>query len=174
VRTIEDLPMVDLMYLDPPYNQHRYFTNYHVWETLVRWDEPAHYGIACKRVDARDDDSTRSVFNSKQDMPAAMADLLVRARAEVLVVSYNDESWISPEQMTAALRESGRRCVEVVAFDAKRYVGAQIGIHSPTGEKVGQVKRLRNVEYLFLAGEPDRIEAATRAIETRGAGRAHA
>ena len=53
------------MYLDPPYNQHRYFTNYHVWETLVRWDEPAHYGIACKRVDARDD-STRSVFNSKQ------------------------------------------------------------------------------------------------------------
>jgi adenine-specific DNA-methyltransferase len=174
VRTIDDLPMVDLMYLDPPYNQHRYFTNYHVWETLVRWDEPAHYGIACKRVDARDDDSTRSVFNSKQDMPPALADLLVRARAEVLVVSYNDESWISPEQMTAALRESGRRCVEVVAFDAKRYVGAQIGIHSPTGEKVGQVKRLRNVEYLFLAGEPDRIEAATVAIETRGAGRAHA
>ena len=26
---------VDLAYLDPPYNQHRYFTNYHVWETLV-------------------------------------------------------------------------------------------------------------------------------------------
>ena len=25
----------DLAYLDPPYNQHRYFTNYHVWETLV-------------------------------------------------------------------------------------------------------------------------------------------
>ena len=29
---------VDFAYLDPPYNQHRYFTNYHVWETLVRWD----------------------------------------------------------------------------------------------------------------------------------------
>ena len=52
---------VDLMYLDPPYNQHRYFTNYHVWETLVRWDEPEHYGIACKRVDARDDEHPERV-----------------------------------------------------------------------------------------------------------------
>ncbi len=168
--TVDRLPPVDLMYLDPPYNQHRYFTNYHVWETLVRWDEPAHYGIACKRLDARDD-STRSVFNSKQDMPAALAGLLGRARAEVLVVSYNDESWITPEQMTEALRAAGRPCVEVVAFDSKRYVGAQIGVHGPTGEKVGEVKRLRNIEYVFLAGERDRVEAATAAVATRRAGR---
>jgi len=49
----------DFAYLDPPYNQHRYFTNYHVWETLVAWDAPEHYGVACKRVDARDP-ATRS------------------------------------------------------------------------------------------------------------------
>ena len=55
---------VDLMYLDPPYNQHRYFTNYHIWETLVRWDAPEHYGIACKRIDSRDD-ATKSVFNAQ-------------------------------------------------------------------------------------------------------------
>jgi len=36
----------------------------------------------------------------------------------------------------------------VLAFDSKRYVGAQIGIHNPQGEKVGKVARLRNVEYL--------------------------
>ena len=167
--TVDHLPPVDLMYLDPPYNQHRYFTNYHVWETLVRWDEPAHYGIACKRLDARDD-STRSVFNSKLDMPAALAGLLARARAEVLVVSYNDESWVSPEQMTSALRATGRACVEVVAFDSKRYVGAQIGVHGPTGEKVGEVKRLRNIEYVFLAGDRDRVQAASAAIATRRAG----
>jgi adenine-specific DNA-methyltransferase len=171
--TVDQLPPVDLMYLDPPYNQHRYFTNYHVWETLVRWDEPAHYGIACKRLDARDD-STRSVFNSKQEMPAALAGLLARARAEVLVVSYNDESWITPEQMTTALRAAGRACVEVIAFDSKRYVGAQIGVHGPTGEKVGEVRRLRNVEYLFLAGDRDRVQSASAAIATRRAGHAPA
>jgi adenine-specific DNA-methyltransferase len=168
--TVDRLPAVDLMYLDPPYNQHRYFTNYHVWETLVRWDDPAHYGIACKRLDARDD-STRSVFNSKHDMPAAMAGLLARARAELLVVSYNDESWITPEQMTEALRTAGRACVEVVAFDSKRYVGAQIGVHGPTGERVGEVKRLRNTEYVFLAGEPDRVGAAVAAVASRRGGR---
>ncbi|NNE12805.1 MAG: DNA methyltransferase, partial [Ilumatobacter sp.] len=30
-----ELGRFDLAYLDPPYNQHRYFTNYHVWETIV-------------------------------------------------------------------------------------------------------------------------------------------
>ena len=159
MQTVEVLDPVDLIYLDPPYNQHRYFTNYHVWETLVRWDEPEHYGIACKRTDARDD-VTRSVFNSKSAMPDALADLIGRARADLVVVSYNDESWISPEQMTAALREAGHECVEVLAFDSKRYVGAQIGIHGPTGEKVGEVKRLRNVEYLFVAGDRERVRRA--------------
>ena len=159
MQTVDVLDPVDLMYLDPPYNQHRYFTNYHVWETLVRWDEPEHYGIACKRADARDD-GTRSVFNSKSAMPTALADLIGRARADLVVVSYNDESWVSPEQMTAALREAGHECVEVLAFDSKRYVGAQIGIHGPTGEKVGEVKRLRNVEYLFVAGDRERVRCA--------------
>ena len=161
-QTVDELAPVDLMYVDPPYNQHRYFTNYHVWETLVRWDEPEHYGIACKRVDARED-STRSVFNSKPEMPGALADLLGRARADLLVVSYNDEAWISADQMVAALSDAGREAVEVVAFDSKRYVGAQIGIHGPTGAKVGQVKRLRNVEHLFLAGDRDRVSAARAA-----------
>ena len=174
VGTVELLDPVDLMYLDPPYNQHRYFTNYHVWETLVRWDEPEHYGIACKRVDARDDDSTRSVFNRKHDMPRALGELISRARAGVVVVSYNDESWISPEDMTEALRTAGHELVEVLAFDSKRYVGAQIGIHGPSGEKVGQVRRLRNVEYLFVAGERDRVQAAAAGVSGRAARQAPA
>ncbi len=167
MRTVDGLDPVDLMYLDPPYNQHRYFTNYHVWETLVRWDEPAHYGIACKRIDARDD-ATRSVFNSKATMPAALTDLIGRARAEVLVVSYNDECWVSAEAMSAALRGAGHECVEVLAFDSKRYVGAQIGIHGPTGAKVGEVKRLRNVEYLFVAGSRERVERAVASTRDGG------
>src|SRR5262249_1655917 len=40
----------DVAYLDPPYNQHSYLGNYHLWETLVRWDRPETYGVARKRV----------------------------------------------------------------------------------------------------------------------------
>lgn len=162
MQTIDHLPRTDLMYLDPPYNQHRYFTNYHIWETLVRWDFPGHYGIACKRIDARDD-NTRSVFNSKREMPVAFADLLRRARAEVVLVSYNDESWITAEEMTRALLDAGHQTVRLLEFDSKRYVGAQIGIYNPDGIKVGKVRRLRNIEYVFVAGEADRVEAIAHA-----------
>lgn len=163
METVDVLPPTDLMYLDPPYNQHRYFANYHIWETLVRWDAPEHYGVACKRVDARDA-GTKSVFNSRRTMPAALASVIGRARAEVLVVSYNDESWITADEMTLLLRDAGREDVRLLAFDAKRYVGAQIGIHNPAGVKVGEVKRLRNTEYVFVAGPTDRVAAAVAAV----------
>jgi adenine-specific DNA-methyltransferase len=165
--TVDTLPAADLYYVDPPYNQHRYFANYHVWETLVRWDEPDHYGVACKRVDVRDD-ATRSVFNSKRTMPAALADLFSRIRSEVVIVSYNDEAWITVDQMERSLREAGHEDVAVLGFDSKRYVGASIGIHSPTGERVGQVSHLRNTEYMFIAGPADRVEAARRAVPAPG------
>ena len=35
----------DVAYIDPPYNQHSYLGNYHIWETLVRWDKPETYGV---------------------------------------------------------------------------------------------------------------------------------
>jgi adenine-specific DNA-methyltransferase len=159
---VRELPRTELMYLDPPYNQHRYFTNYHVWETLVRWDRPEAYGIARKRVDSRDD-ATKSVFNRKREMPTAFSELLGEVRADTVVVSYNDEAWIAPEQMMIALRDAGHEEVRMLAFDAKRYVGAQIGIHSPTGVKVGTVSHLRNTEYLFVAGDRERVEAAASA-----------
>ena len=165
--TAAGLPAVDLAYLDPPYNQHRYFTNYHVWETLVRWDAPAHYGIACKRLDSRDD-TTKSVFNIKRQMPQAFAELVSRVRAETVVVSCNDEAWLDPERVVASLLAAGHEDVQAVAFDGRRYVGARIGIFNPAGEKVGSVSRLRNVEYLFVAGPTDKVRAAVAAALARG------
>ena len=144
----------DLGYLDPPYNQHRYFTNYHVWETIVAWDHPDHYGVACKRLDARDD-ATKSVFNRKREMPAALARTIAAVDAEILVVSYNNESWVTVDELRDMC--AGHGDVAVLAFDSKRYVGAQIGIHNPNGDKVGEVGRLRNIEYLFVAGPSDRV-----------------
>ena len=44
-----------------------------------------------------------------------------------------------------------RQHVIVISQDFKRYVGAQIGIHNPKGEKVGTVSHLRNTEYVYVA-----------------------
>jgi adenine-specific DNA-methyltransferase len=155
----------DLAYLDPPYNQHRYFTNYHIGETLVAWDAPPHYGVACKRVDARDP-STRSVFNQRRRMPEALAQVVADVDADVVVLSYNDEAWVSLDDLRAMCEPRG--AVDVLAFDSKRYVGAQIGIHNPQGVRVGTVDRLRNVEYLVVSG--DRA-AVRRAVTAGGAAR---
>jgi adenine-specific DNA-methyltransferase len=141
----------DLAYLDPPYNQHRYFTNYHVWETLVAWDAPEHYGVACKRVDARDP-ATKSVFNDRRAMPGALAQVIRDVDADLVVVSYNDESWVTIDEIEEMCAARGGP-VRTYAFDSRRYVGALIGIHNPAGEKVGRVSHVRNKEYLVIAGE---------------------
>lgn len=166
---VHELPAVDLAYVDPPYNQHRYFTNYHVWETLVRWDAPEHYGVACKRIDSRDAE-TKSVFNRRREMPGALREVLTRLRCDVVVVSYNDEAWVPPAEIAAWLHDAGHEEVRMLGFDSKRYVGAQIGIHDPAGRKVGTVSHLRNTEYLVVAGPPDRVDAAiAAALECRSA-----
>ena len=139
----------DLAYLDPPYNQHRYEANYHIWETLVAWDAPDHYGVACKRTDTRTVE--RSPFNSRRTMPAALAAVVKDVRARVVILSYNDESWIGLEELVEMCSVHGH--VEVLGFESARYVGARIGIHNPAGERVGTVGRLRNLEYLLVAGD---------------------
>jgi adenine-specific DNA-methyltransferase len=155
----------DVAYLDPPYNQHRYFTNYHIWETLVAWDAPAHYGVACKRLDAREP-HTRSVFNDRRAMPGALARVIAEVDAELVVVSYNDESWVTIDELEA-MAAVGREAVRTLAFDSRRYVGARIGIHDREGRKVGQVGRTRNVEYLVLAGPAAVVERAAVAGSDR-------
>ena len=174
---------VDLAYLDPPYNQHRYFTNYHVWETLMAWDAPEAYGVARKRVDARDP-STHSAFNSKRTMPAALASVVQSVECDLLVLSYNNESWLGLDELEAMCavapppsRESGappapsapsgawsQREVATLAFDSTRYVGARIGIFSPSGRKVGRVSHLSNQELLVIAGEAALVHHVVDAV----------
>jgi adenine-specific DNA-methyltransferase len=161
------LPHVDLAYLDPPYNQHRYDSNYHVWETLVAWDAPGHYGVACKRDDLRDP-GRRSPFNGRRTMPVALGQVMATVAAEVVILSYNNESWLSFEELMSM--GSGRGHVEILAFDSARYVGARIGIHDPSGRKVGAVSHLRNTEYVLVAGPRARVRSMVEAVVGAGLG----
>jgi adenine-specific DNA-methyltransferase len=162
---------VDLVYIDPPYNQHSYFGNYHVWETLIRWDAPETYGIANKRIDCRE---VQSDYNSKRRAREAFDDLLVKLDVPWMLVSFNNEGYHDPQHVYEMLSEHGY--VNYVEVDFKRYVGAQIGIYNPQGEKVGAISHLRNKEVLFVVG-PDRdlverafIEASAEPLVSPGVG----
>ncbi len=136
----------DVGYLDPPYNRHRYRNNYHVWETLVRWDRPATYGIVRKRDDCR---GPASPFNARRGIHEALSGVIEHLDCPSLVISFNDEGFLSRTELEAML--SRRGVVQVLASAHPRYVGAKIGIHNPRGEKVGTIGRLENVEMLFVA-----------------------
>lgn len=148
-------PEADVVYIDPPYNQHSYLGNYHIWETLVRWDEPEVYGTACKRIDCRE---RKSAFNSKRLIRDSLAEVIDACRAPAMVVSFNDEGYLTRDELESMLKPRGR--VRVIERDYKRYVGAQIGIYNPRGEKVGRVSHLRNTEMLFVV-TPRLVRAAT-------------
>lgn len=154
----------DCTYLDPPYNQHSYFSNYHIWETLMRWDEPETYGVACKRIDCR---TNKSAYNSKRLAWQSFSHLIEVLPTPWIIVSFNNEGYHDLDLVAALLGEKGY--VRSVAIDFKRYVGAQIGIYNPSGEKVGRVSHLRNKEVLFIAG-PDEtlVERAAGVLEIPG------
>jgi adenine-specific DNA-methyltransferase len=135
----------DLVYLDPPYNQHSYLGNYHCWESLILWDRPETYGIANKRVDVK---TRKSAFNSRPGIGPALQSVIDTVKAPNLIVSFNDEGYLDRQTLIGMLAARGH--VQVVEIARPRYVGARIGIHNPKGEKVGAVGRLRNVEYLFV------------------------
>jgi adenine-specific DNA-methyltransferase len=136
----------DLFYLDPPYNQHSYLGNYHLWETLVRWDNPQTYGVARKRTEVQ---SRKSPFNSRREARGAMEKLLGSLQAKHLVMSFNNEGFFSTKEIESMLKEWGY--VVRMSQTHRRYVGARIGIYNPQGQKVGRVSHTENQEYLFVA-----------------------
>lgn len=113
------------------------------------WDKPQDYGVACKRVDVC---QRQSPFNSPRRFFSTLHDVLHSVQATTLVVSLSNEGYIIRTDMEALLAGlfNARAGVSTIENDYERYVGAQIGIYSPKGERVGQVGRLRNKEYLYV------------------------
>lgn len=158
---------VDVAYLDPPYNQHSYLGNYHLWETLVKFDEPELYGIAQKRVEVR---SKKSAFNRKREALEAMKKCVEKLNAKLILVSFSDEGYISKNDMQDLLKTRGE--VTTLTRDYKRYVGAQIGQHNLKGERVGKVSHLHNREFLFVVKTPELAERNEKSAQNHGEVRA--
>lgn len=135
-----------VVYLDPPYNQHKYVGNYHIWESLARWDRPAVYGVARKREDCR---TRTSAFNQKRSFLPALRAVVEAAceHARWVVLSLSAEGFASRAEIEAMLGAFGEVTVSGVAHP--RYIGAKIGVFNGKGEKVGVEGARQTTEYLF-------------------------
>lgn len=139
----------DLVYLDPPYNQHSYAGNYHIWESLCRWDKPEVYGKANKRIDVKE---YHSGFNSKRNIQNSFQKVLDNIQAKYIMVSFSNEGFLAKDTILSMLEPKGETAWLGISF--KRYVGSQIGIYNNLGQKVGVEGPTHNKEYIFLVG-PD-------------------
>ena len=81
----------DVLYLDPPYNARQYCTNYHVLETIARYDNPVLIG----KTGLRDYQDQKSAFCSKRTVAKVFEDLIINAKFKYIFLSYNNEGLMS-------------------------------------------------------------------------------
>ena len=93
----------DVLYLDPPYNSRSYASNYHLLETIARYDAPVPQGKTGLRPD-----EPRSAYNAPASAAAALRALVRGARCRRLLLSYNSEGLIPEDEILAILGERGR------------------------------------------------------------------
>jgi adenine-specific DNA-methyltransferase len=94
---------VDVAYLDPPYNQHPYGSNYFMLNLIVNYEEPAE----TSHVSGIPTAWRRSPYNVRSRSLPEFQDLVNHVEAQFLIVSFNDEGFISPEDMRAVLTGLG-------------------------------------------------------------------
>lgn len=106
-----ELDPVDLAYLDPPYNQHPYGSNYFMLNLLCDYRRPE----AISRVSGIPRGWNRSAYNKPAEAEAALFGLLKAVPAKLVLLSYNSEGFVPHERLLAALLELG----EVSVMDAR-------------------------------------------------------
>ncbi len=89
---------LDLLYLDPPYNQHPYGSNYFLLNVIATNKEPT----ALSRVSGIPTDWNKSAFNSHAPALQAMRNLLCEGlkKSKYLLLSYNNEGILTPADWT--------------------------------------------------------------------------
>lgn len=107
----ESVPAVDLAYLDPPYNQHPYGSNYFMLNVINNYKEPKEVSS----VSGIPNDWNKSDYNKKPKALTAMRNLCSAIKAKYLLISYNSEGFISFDEMVDMLNEFG----DVRVFDKK-------------------------------------------------------
>jgi adenine-specific DNA-methyltransferase len=138
----------EVCYLDPPYNQHQYGSNYHLLNTVARGDRPIAERVAGIRPDWKE---TRSPFCSRKTSSAALCSLLDAVDARTLVVSYNTEGVIDFEELHELLATRGR-----VTLEVQDYVVYRGGRQSPS-------RRAHNLEFALVVDTGARESGLSRA-----------
>lgn len=94
----------DILYLDPPYNQRQYCANYHVLETIAKYDNPTLHG----KTGLRDYTAQKSDFCSVRTVDKAFDYLISQANFKYIFLSYNNEGLMNLDDIKAIMSKYGK------------------------------------------------------------------
>jgi len=94
----------DILYLDPPYNQRQYATNYHILETIAKYDNPKIHG----KTGLREYQSQKSLYCSRTQAREAFKDLILKAKTKYIFLSYNNEGLMTLDDIREIMSLRGR------------------------------------------------------------------
>ncbi len=119
-----------ITYIDPPYNQHQYGSNYHLLNTIARWDKPdidnGRNGageLLVKAAIRKDWVSTKSSYCYKGQASEAFSSLIKHIPSRYLLISYSTEGIIPFEEMKKMCTERGM--VDIVTNEYTKYRGGK-------------------------------------------------
>lgn len=100
---VKKLPEVDLTYMDPPYNQHPYGSNYFMLNLVNNYKKP----IQISEVSGIPVGWNKSLFNKKQTAKETMYELCKNLKSKYLLISFNSDGFITRNEMVSMLSEIG-------------------------------------------------------------------
>ncbi len=93
----------DVLYLDPPYNARQYCSNYHVLETIARYDNPILKG----KTGLRDATEQKSKYCSKRTLESEFENLIANANFKYIFLSYNNEGLMNVDAIKNIMSRYG-------------------------------------------------------------------
>ena len=94
----------DILYLDPPYNHRQYATNYHLLETIAKYDNPKIHG----KTGLREYQNQKSLYCSRTQVKKAFRDLILKAKVKYIFLSYNNEGLMTLDDIKEIMGLRGK------------------------------------------------------------------
>ena len=137
---VKAAPEVDLAYLDPPYNQHPYGSNYFMLNLILENKYPENISS----VSGIPHNWNRSAYNKKQYAYSALSSLVENIKAKFVLISFNSEGFISLDEMKAMLEKLGKVQVLETSYNTFR------GCRNLTNLAENGDRDIHVTEYLYL------------------------
>ena len=131
---VKHLKDLDITYIDPPYNQHPYGSNYFMLNTIINGKVEGEISD----VAGIPKDWNKSVYNKKNEALKSFEQLVSDIDSKYLIISYNNEGFISFEEMTEMLSKYGTLTTKEIDYVAFR------------GSRNLKDRNIHTTEYLFV------------------------